>query len=494
MQKKHLMAGSAIGGFLLATTALTSSASAQMLIGGNAVDTSVGGEIHTERVTATGSTLSVGPFDLLYNLGGNFSDATVRLQIDSNLGTFGADVTVGSAASAAYETDVATDTSNVNLISALPAAASAVSITNTSLSSFGSQIAVTYLIRAASVVRSLAVEEIELSQVQGLATAGTSLTLTSSLFQGDATSSSQSDTVTLLTSAAPASVSVASAAALTADAEATPPFSAFDTATSGGGLLATVNVVGNTASLANLTANEAPSNVIGGLTVTTTSPVLSLSGVAGASVIVNGSTNSISLGAIATTTGVFTSGTIAAANFAAGTSSVQVIALFDGTTAIETADAGTVTATLSGTSTSVLATASGSTATVIRNGITAEVNYFQGAGDSFGTTTFQSFLRISNSGTVAGAATISAVDGDGNAIGTAYSTSSIPVNGQIQLSNSDIETGLGITGGQSGQYTVFITGPFQGYVQHVMLNNTTSAFTNLTGFRSNSGANTSLIP
>ena len=505
MQKKHLIAGTAIGGFLLATSSLTSVASAQQLIidngGGAANAFSGGGAFAAERFRATtANTLTIGAFDLLYNLGGAASGAntTIRLEVSTNIGTFGTGLTTGVGV-AGLESAATTDSVNSNAFSGT--LQPAVSLTAASVSTFGGQVTLTTVL-GATAINGLRIQDIRLSQVQSLATAGTALTLTGSTFTGNNTQASNSDELTVGTSAESHTISGSAATALTANATATIPFSAFDGGASTG-LLATLNVIGDTAQNLSLEAADAVQGLVsssGGLNVIVTSTALTQAGLSAASVTAaigaTTSTASVSLGAISST-GAFTVASLEnGTGYAPGTTSVAINAIFDGSTAIEVADAGTVDATLVGATTSALVTFSGATAPIIRNGISTEVNFFQGAGDSFGTTTFQSFLRISNSGTVAGAATITAVDGDGNSIGTSYTTASIPVNGQLQLSNSDIETGLGITDGQSGQYTVFISGPFQGYVQHVMLNNTTSAFTNLSGFRGNTGTGTNgnIIP
>lgn len=499
MQKKLLMAGSAIGGFLLATTALTSTASAQALLvkdKGQDQNELLGGTIATERFGSTSSSsTTVGPLDFVYNFGSSAQNTSLTLGLVANIGAFSTTGAVGSRFSSAF----AVVPSNSNLASGTPTATVS-SSTSGALSVVGGLITVTFGIQNASAATAIEIDSIQLTQVQGLATAGTDLTLTATLYQGDNTSGTtvSTDTITLGTSADINGVSVGTATALVADATDSPPFSGFTSTSSSTAVIGRVLVTGSTALATNLSSTEAAGALLDtgtALTVSVTSDILAQDGLSSVSIAgPNSTTTSISLGAISTA-GAFTAALDAGTALSAATATFAVSAVFDGSTAIEVAaTAGTITATLAGTFSSAIASATGSTSTVSRNGISAEVNFFQGSGDSFGTTTFQSFLRISNSGSVEGAATISAVDGDGASIGTAYTTDRVPVNGQLQISNSDLETNLGITDGQSGQYTVFVTGPFQGYVQHVMLNNNTSAFTNLSGFRGNSGGNGNIIP
>jgi len=58
----------------------------------------------------------------------------------------------------------------------------------------------------------------------------------------------------------------------------------------------------------------------------------------------------------------------------------------------------------------------------------------------------------------------------------------------LQIGMGDIETGAGITN-PSGQYTLQITGPIVGYAQHVLYNDTTGQFSDLSSFRNSGSTN-----
>ena len=169
-----------------------------------------------------------------------------------------------------------------------------------------------------------------------------------------------------------------------------------------------------------------------------------------------------------------------ASNTVVGSYDIEVN--FDGTTAIATYAAGTVDVVFSaGTSNLGAAPAGqGTLAGLTRDGFSTQMNTVQSSAGN-GSTVFQSFIRVVNNGSVAGALNIVVRDDtDGSSYGT-YTSGTIAANSTLQISMPTIETALGIT--PAGQYQLALSGPFDGYAQHVMFNSVDNHFVDLSGFR-----------
>jgi len=167
--------------------------------------------------------------------------------------------------------------------------------------------------------------------------------------------------------------------------------------------------------------------------------------------------------------------------------SYDISVAFNGTTAVGNWAAGTVDMVF--TKGSALATgianASGSLAAIARSGMSTSINTANSS--VAGGTAFQSLVRITNNGSVAGAATVIVRnDKTGVILGT-FTTADIVANGSLQISMPTIEGATGIT--PAGQYNLAISGPFTGYAQHVMFNSTAGTFVDLSGFRKGAGTN-----
>jgi hypothetical protein len=167
--------------------------------------------------------------------------------------------------------------------------------------------------------------------------------------------------------------------------------------------------------------------------------------------------------------------------------SYDISVAFNGTTAVGNWAAGTVDMVF--TKGSALATgianASGSLAAIARSGMSTSINTANSS--VAGGTAFQSLVRITNNGVVAGAATVIVRnDKTGVILGT-FTTADIVANGSLQISMPTIEGATGIT--PAGQYNLAISGPFTGYAQHVMFNSTAGTFVDLSGFRKGAGTN-----
>jgi len=193
----------------------------------------------------------------------------------------------------------------------------------------------------------------------------------------------------------------------------------------------------------------------------------------------------------AQTTAAFSTSNTVTFSLAPAVGRYDVEVVFDGTTQIPSAaTAGSVTVkyTAPSASTQAAASATGATATAQRGGFNGELNgLYSSAISKLTTPAYNSYVRIHNNGAVAGAATVTVVhDATGVSIGS-FTTSAIAAGSTLQLSAADLETGAGVTTSQIELYTVRITGPFIGYVQHVVYNPTTGQINDMSSFR-NAGA------
>ena len=94
-------------------------------------------------------------------------------------------------------------------------------------------------------------------------------------------------------------------------------------------------------------------------------------------------------------------------------------------------------------------TAQGTLGGLTRDGFSTQMNTVQSSAGN-GSTVFQSFIRVVNNGSVAGAVSIVVRDDtDGSSYGT-YTAGTIAANSTLQISMPTIETALGITA--AGQY------------------------------------------
>jgi len=153
---------------------------------------------------------------------------------------------------------------------------------------------------------------------------------------------------------------------------------------------------------------------------------------------------------------------------------------FTGTTAISAATgSATVTPTAGGTTVAAVGAFSGSLASISRGGLSIQLNTLLPTAS----TNYSSFIRLVNSSTVSGTATVSVSnDTTGVALGT-YTTSTIAAGGTLTISSTDIETALAITSSASVNYKVTVAGAFNGYAQHLVYNKTSGVFSDFSGFR-----------
>jgi hypothetical protein len=236
----------------------------------------------------------------------------------------------------------------------------------------------------------------------------------------------------------------------------------------GGGLtiaLAEVNITGVGA--VDNTFTAVGQSAAGGLSLTLNSAALADPAIANVRFIHEGG-NSIATATTLTSTATFSNTSLTSAaiylNTAVGTNYVQVE--YNGTTSLTGGAAGTLSGTFSavgGNYAGALPAISGSTSVVNRGGFNTQINSVQASTN----TSVTSYIRVSNASAAAGAATLTVYNAaTGTAIGT-YTTASIPGFGTLQVSAKDIETGANITPSAGQSYNIVITGPLNGYAQHI---------------------------
>jgi len=336
------------------------------------------------------------------------------------------------------------------------------------------------------------------NNASGLATVGSTISLSGQV-KDNADPSTILETIsagTVVTSAAPVTTTVTAATSGVTNPATTP--TAFTSFSSGGGngnltlTLATVSITGSGALGTDLSTIVSPDGGVAGSQAVADSVTISVtSGVFSDDAAVNARMTDAN-SAVTLTPAAFSAGTasfsLAGATFAGANNGVQTVTVeYNGTFAIDSVAAGTVAVAYgnkAGTGHAQAAAAgSGATSAVSSGGFRAEFNTAQASGSDF-----QSFIRIHNSGRAAGAVTVTVLnDATGASMGS-YTTSSIAVGQTLQIGMGDIETGAGITN-PSGQYTLQITGPIVGYAQHVLYNDTTGQFSDLSSFRNSGSTN-----
>ncbi len=132
---------------------------------------------------------------------------------------------------------------------------------------------------------------------------------------------------------------------------------------------------------------------------------------------------------------------------------------------------------------------SGSLASFSRGGLNTQLNMAQSTyGD--GATRYQSWVRIHNNGVGSGSVTITVYDAEsGDRLGH-WDSPTIPAGAAIQVSAAALENHLDYTPSSGQQYNLSVEGNINGYAQHVMWNTVDGLFSDLSGFRTGGGLNT----
>lgn len=206
--------------------------------------------------------------------------------------------------------------------------------------------------------------------------------------------------------------------------------------------------------------------------------------------VTNGGVQFASAAPTAFTGGFVTFGAITAASL---TTTFDVRVVFNGTGVIDTASAGTLALTYSSNAATnsvsgnfvAPAAVSGAVAGLNRAGLSIDINGIQ-PGTAQGARTYTSLLRIANTGTVAGTvAVVLRNDATGATLGT-YTSPSIPAGASLQVSAAQVEAGAGVTAVASIGYRAQISGGINGYVQHVNWNQDAGFFSDLSASRNGS--------
>lgn len=341
------------------------------------------------------------------------------------------------------------------------------------------------------------------TRASGLATAGGTVSLTGRVYNTATSGTFESAaTGTIITSAAPVTVTVTPSTSVIASATTTPTaFTALST-TNGGHTDLTMELVTivSTATGAlqeDLTTLATGATEVSTARLTVTSTVLSSGAVSTVALSSSVGAADTTISTVANFSGGSVTFALAAADFAG---SLVVTVVFNGTTVIPEAAAGTVGIAIGGiTDAQALAAVSASpgTAAVSQGGFRGEVNTFNASTNG----PFSSYLRIHNNGAVAGAVTITVRNDShdsGEVLGAAFTTASIMPGSTMQLSAAEMEGtetstklpsgGAGVpSASRTGSYSLFVTGPIVGYVQHILFDGETVA--DLSSFR-NGGVTT----
>jgi hypothetical protein len=325
----------------------------------------------------------------------------------------------------------------------------------------------------------------------GLATAGGAITMSGSV-KDNGDTSIVIETITsgsVVTSKAPIVTSVtAGTTAVTNPATTPAAFKSLSQPTNGSisVTLATVSITASGALGTDLTTLVEPDGGAGqagstSVTVTVVSSVFSDDAAVGATMSNAAATATLTPAAFSTGTAAFSLTAAQGYDTAAATQTINV--QFDGTHAINAANAGTVTVAYgssAATGHSAPAGGSGTTAAINSGGFSAEFNTAQNS-----LSEYQSFIRIHNNGNQAGTVTVTLLNDATGAVMNTWTSGTIAVGQTIQVGMATLES-MGspvITPAANGQYTVQVSGPIIGYAQHVLFNATTGQFSDLSGFR-----------
>ncbi len=284
--------------------------------------------------------------------------------------------------------------------------------------------------------------------------------------------------VSIITSKSAADVSVQTGSALTVDNNSTPVFSKFTTSSA----TATLGTISFSATGA---VGTDLSNVF--------STVISITGTVEVKIAHSALTDaaltsvSIPLAGLSATPAAFVSGTVSFQVPAASLNKAAITVTFDGTTGI-TASSGTGTATVTPTTVAGIVRAvspfSGNLASITRGGLSVELNgLFPTAGQ--GSTLYRSLLRIANTSSIDGVATLT-IKNDSTGATLGSFTTTVTAGATKQVMSSDIEAAVSTAAATGAAYKVVVTGSFNGYVQHLLWNSVTGLFTDLSGFRNGS--------
>lgn len=474
------------GGALLATTALASgtvhAAVIRVLQASPGIGVvAAGAEIAAASVpvaasafTSTGSAITVGPATIIVDTtsGQNsFSGTQTTIQLNVTGAEFAS--TVPDVRIFGQETTASGSLTTITTVGAVPFVASdRITLNNVTGVTFGV----------------LVFSGVQFRNAQALATAGNTVSLSGTILNSSGVLTIETITsATFLVSRAAASIQVSAGGAASITNTSSPQFSTVSQAgaVSTNVVLSNINFSdANTGFGANLSTTQSIAGLISTYEVKLTHAALSDP----ATATVNYINAAPGTGTVARTPAQFVSGsvsfTITPTAGGESTATRTLAIVFNGSTAISNASAGTTVVTpTTRTAATGVAAGSGTAAALNRGGMNAIVNYFQPSNNSI-----QSFLRVSNTGTTAGAVTVTVRNSsNGTSIGS-YVSSSVSAGGTIQISGSTIEgqSSPVITPVVGVPYDLTVSGAITGFVQHIGFNTVSGQLSDLSGFRKGS--------
>lgn len=455
-----------IGGALLATTALSTSAYAGTFVNPTATATGIATTLTAAALSAqvfpaTGAeNVSVGPAATTINFTNSLT-TTFDVEIESSASDF-----TGTITAAPGTAEGATATTITDL--------SANSFSGCTVQVLTERILIEDCLGTSTAIDALRVSGLSFNEANGLAVAGSSIAL-SGIVRGQSNNTFELLTsANVITSANGFSTAITAGTTATINNTASPAFSTIGAATAlslGAVKTTTVAVVGT--NLTQVVNTEAEATAEMEFTVTH-------------GVLTDAATAALDIAGGLATSAVPSAfnGNVASFDFDAGEiiGSWDIEVNFDGTTAIQAWAAGTIDVAFTPGTVNLSAppSATGGLGALTRGGFSTQINTAQSSAGN-GADLFQSLIRVVNNGTVAGTVTLAVRDdSDGSLYGN-FTSESIEPNSSIQISMPSIETALGITA--AGQYQIGISGSISGYAQHVMFNSVDNLFVDLSGFR-----------
>jgi len=510
--RNHYLLG--LGGMLLATTALSSAATAATVVnyvtsgspGTKYTAKLVGAELFGTGLQVPNAAASIGPHLAQIVFTGQYNrsfNPNLYIQIS------GASFSTSSLSGQNYAGIVLLDYTTGGVVTASRTNASAVTDSNCGVGVVATQIQITNCYgvhlgttggnsNASFLLSGIALSGLVYTAATGLATAGTSISITGYL----AENANLGDTLeTLASTALVTSVNTATVAAYTSSANipsgsGTTPFATTTQSTLGQadsaakGLtvtLAEIDFTGTGALQSDLTTLVTNAQALSAVSLTLASSVLADPAISNVRFWNKSSATSIGTATTGTSTSIFSSSVLGQASVypagATGTNWVQVE--YNGTTSITGGAVGTSSVAFVGDSGVTAANPSytGTTSPVSRATFNADVNFVQPSAN----TVVTSYIRVTNTSAAAGVVTMVVHNANtGATIGT-YATASLPSGATVQVSAASIEAGSGITSVATTPYNITVSGPITGYVQHVTGNGSSGVYTDFSARRTNVG-------
>ena len=477
-----------VAGTLLASTALTTVSFASTIAlttqtnAKAAVLLRTGGTNISAQAFATPAvtTATVGPFNVYVKLAGPIVAAGLTGSISITNASFVSSAATAKAVVFGSGFTIESTVSSSNLCSSVISTPSAILLAACDGSAAVLAGGVADNTATSASTNGFLIESVIINNLTGLATAGGTVSLSNIMTVAGTTVDSQASAVELTSVEGLVVTATAPTTAASIDTSATPSFARL-TGSSLSTVLSTVQISTSAAFGTDLSNAISFSNSYSSANLVITSTSL-----------VDDASTSVTIAS--------TAGTKTAAQYAAGfvTFNVTTAAAspyvvnhsFNGTSEIDAAAAGTVTVTFTAPTAGTLgnsinikaqAAASGVTGALTRNGLTIDFNSIY---PSTYAPTYTSYIRVVNTATITGTPTIVITnENTGAVLGTYTAPAAIAGGASAQYSIRDIETALGITASASVLYRARVGGSITGYAQHVIWNQTSGFFTDMSSRR-----------